>query len=263
MSSAEGAQTFFRVAGDAYDRFMGRYSRALAAPFVDAVGVTAGARVLDVGCGTGALTEELVGRLGADAVAAVDPSESFVEACRNRNPDADVRLGRAEELPFADDEFDAALAQLVLHFVTEPDAAAAEMRRVLRPAGKAAACVWDFAEGMPLLRSFWDSARAVEAIAPGEGSTTRFGKDGEIAELFVAAGFHDVTGGALEVEAAYDNFDDLWAGFLAGSSPAGSFCTSLAPEPREQIRRDLQTRLGNPDGPFSLGARAWYAVGLA
>ena len=261
MSSTEGAR-IFRVAGSAYDRFMGRYSRVLAAPFVDTVGSSPGDRVLDVGCGPGALTEELVRRLGAEAVAAVDPSETFVEECRRRNPGADVQAGRAEALPFPDGGFDAAFAQLVLHFVTHPETAAGEMRRVLRAGGKAAACVWDFAEGMELLRSFWETARAVEATAP-EASTTRFGKDGEIAELFEAAGFHDVTSGALEVEAAYDDFDDLWAGFLAGSSPAGSFCAGLAPEPQNRLREELHHRLGDPEGPFSLPARAWYAVGLA
>src|SRR5437870_2454589 len=157
MSSAEGAATF-RVAGSAYDCFMGRYSRPLAVTFADAAGVAAGQHVLDVGCGPGALTEELVRRVGASAVAAVDPSEPFVEECARRNPGVEVRQGTAEVLPFADGAFDRALAQLVLHFVSDPAAAAGELRRVLRPGGSAAACVWDFAEGMQMLRLFWDAA---------------------------------------------------------------------------------------------------------
>src|SRR5437868_980480 len=137
----------FTVAAEAYDRFMGRYSVPLASTFADFAGVAEGQRVLDVGCGPGALTRELVRRVGAGAVAAVDPSEPFVEECARRNPGVDVRLAKAEQLPFSDGVFDAALAQLVLHFVSDPAAAANELRRVLRPGGRAAACVWDFADG--------------------------------------------------------------------------------------------------------------------
>lgn len=260
MSSAEGARTF-RVAGSAYDRFMGRYSRPLAATFADAVGVSAGQRVLDIGWGPGALTEELVGRVGASSVAAVDPSKPFVEECARRNPGVDVRLGKAELLPFAEGTFDAALAQLVLHFVSDPAAAASEMRRVLRPGGAAAACVWDFAGGMRMLRLFWDAARTVDSSAPDEASTLRFGRDGEIGSLFTEAGLREVTSGALEVEAGYDGFDDFWAGFLSGSGPAGSFCVSLESERQEALREELRRRLGDPQGPFALTALAWYAVG--
>jgi SAM-dependent methyltransferase len=259
MSSAEGARTF-RVKGSAYECFMGRYSQPLAATFADAVGIAAGQRVLDIGCGPGALTEELVRRGGA-SVAAVDPSEPFVEECARRNPGVDVRLGKAELLPFADGAFDAALAQLVLHFVSDPAAAASEMRRVLRPGGRAGACVWDFAGGMRMLRLFWDAARAVDSSAPDEASTLRFGRDGEIASLFTEAGLREVTSGALEVEAGYEGFADFWAGFLSGSGPAGSFCVSLAPERQEALREELRRRLGDPQGPFALTARAWYAIG--
>lgn len=260
MSSAEGARTF-RVAGSAYDRFMGRYSRPLAATFADAVGLAADDRVLDIGCGPGALAEELVKRVGPSAVAAVDPSEPFVEECARRNPGVDVRLGKAELLPFADGTFDAALAQLVLHFVSDPAAAAGEMLRVLRPGGRAAACVWDFADGMRMLRVFWDAARAVDPSAPDEASTVRFGRDGEIASLFREAGLREVRSGALEVEATYEGFADFWSGFLSGAGLAGSFCVSLAPGRQEVLREELRRRLGNPRGSFALTARAWYAVG--
>ena len=220
MTSADGASTF-RVAGSAYDRFMGRYSRPLAATFADAVGIAGGQRVLDVGCGPGALTEELVRRVGASGVSAVDPSEPFVEECALRNPGVDVRLGKAEELPFADGAFDAVVAQLVLHFVSDPAAAASELRRVLRPGGSAAACVWDFAGGMRMLRLFWDAALTVDPSAPDEATTLRFGRDGEIGTLFTEIGLHDVTSGALEVETTYAGFDDFWAGFLSGAGPGG------------------------------------------
>ena len=258
--SAEGSRTF-QVAGSAYDRFMGRYSQPLAAKFADAAGVAAGQHVLDVGCGPGALTSELVVRLGAGAVAAVDPSPPFVEECARRNEGVDVRAGAAEELPFPDESFDAALAQLVLHFVTNPDAAAAEMRRVLRPGGVAAACVWDFAGGMAMLRAFWGAARAVDPSPPDEAMTRRFGRAGEIDSLFEGAGLRDVEGGALEVEAAYEDFEDLWAGFLTGTGPAGTYCVGLEPPRQAALKDELWHRLGRPEGAFALPARAWYAVG--
>ena len=165
MENVEGARTF-QTSGSAYDRFMGRYSMPLAELFADAAGVEPGQTVLDVGCGPGALTRVLVERLGTDAVAACDPSPPFVEECTARLPGVDVRAGRAEQIPFDDARFDAALAQLVLHFVSDPSAAAAEMRRTVRAGGVVGACVWDFADGMQMLRHFWDAAVALDASAP-------------------------------------------------------------------------------------------------
>ena len=141
-----------------------------------------------------------------------------------------MRLASAEALPFADGSFDRALAQLVLHFVADPAAAAGEMRRVLRPGGLAAACVWDFHDGMTLIRHFWDAALTVDPSAPDEAATLHFGRDGEIGELFNAAGFAEVESGAVDVEAAYDDFDDLWAGFTGGPGPAGAIARPVASE---------------------------------
>jgi SAM-dependent methyltransferase len=259
VASAEGAATFL-VAGEAYDRFMGRYSAPLAVAFADAAGVEAGQTVLDVGCGPGALTAELVKRAGAANVFAVDPSQPFVESCRERNPGVEVELARAEELPHPDGRFDAALAQLVLHFVDDPEASALEMRRVCRSGGLVGACVWA-SGGMTMLRSFWASARAIVPAAPGEAETRRFGTEGEIADLFRGAGLEQVADGALDVKAGYEDFDDLWTPFLGGVGPAGAFCASLDAETRERLREDLRARLGSPTGPFTLPARAWYATG--
>jgi len=142
----------FAVGADAYDRFMGRYSVPLASQLADFAGVAAGQRVLDVGCGPGALTTELVGRLGPAAVAAVDPSEPFVAAARERHAGVTVRRATAEELPFADHEFDAALAQLVVHFMADPVAGLSEMARVTRERGVAGACAWEHAGGQGPLR---------------------------------------------------------------------------------------------------------------
>lgn len=255
MSSPD-PRRMFDASGDAYDGFMGRYARPLAPRFADAAGVVAGQRALDVGCGPGALTAELVQRLGAAAVAAIDPSPPFVAACTARHPGVDVQVGRAEAIPHAAAGFDAVLAQLVLHFVGDAAAAAAELRRVARPGGTIAACVWDFAEGMQMLRAFWDAATAIDPAAPDEARTLRFGRPGEIAALFAAAGLRDVAETMLDVETTYADFDALWAGFLAGVGPAGAYCVALPADRRAALRDALDRGLGSPRGPFTLAARA-------
>ena len=256
-----GGAATFRVSGNAYDRLIGRYSPSLARAFADAAAIAPGMRALDVGCGPGALTSELVRRLGATYVAAVDPSPEFVAECRVRNPGVDVREASAEALPYADGSFDAVLAQLVLHFVPDPEAAASEIRGVLRPGGVAAACVWDLGGEMHVLRAFWDAARVLDPDAPDEAVTVRFGRDGEIAALFAAAGLREVASGALDARAGYEGFDDLWQGFLGGVGPSGRYCASLDPARLEALRAELAGRLGDPAGPFTLDARAWYALG--
>ena len=156
------AAVSFDVAAEAYDRFMGRYSRLLSPQLADLAGVRGGQRVLDVGCGPGALTAELVARLGAASVAAVDPSQSFVAAIRTRFPGVDVHEAPAERLPFADGAFDAAIAQLVVHFMSDPVAGLTEMARVVRRDGVVAACVWDHAGQHGPLSLFWQAAREID-----------------------------------------------------------------------------------------------------
>ena len=151
--------------------------------------------------------------------------------------------------------------QLVLHFVSDPAAAAAELRRVLRPGGVAGACVWDFTGGMRVLCTFWEAALALDPAAPDEAVTMRFARDGEIAELFREAGLDAVTQGALDVEATYADFDDLWSGFTGGVGPAGAYCTALDPDRQAALREELRRRLDPPAGAFALTARAWYATG--
>lgn len=260
METPEGARSFL-TSGNAYDGFMGRYSQPLAMVFADAVGVAPGQSALDVGCGPGALTSVLVDLLGADSVFACDPSAPFVTECATRFAGVDVRLGRAEELPFEDARFDIALAQLVLHFVSDPEQAAAEMRRVVRPGGIVGACMWDFAEGMEMLRHFWDAALTVDPEAPDEARTLRFGRQGEIVALFESAGLQDVVETKLHVSSRYDSFDELWSGFLAGIGPAGVFCVALSDERRAALRDELLRRVGSPAGSFTLGAMARSAHG--
>lgn len=253
MEPTPGAATF-KTSADAYDSFMGRYSKPLSIQFADFANVSAGKLALDVGCGPGALTRVLVDRLGKKSVSAFDPSEQFVAECRAAFPGVDVRLGRAEAIPFDDASFDTALAQLVLHFVSDPHAAAMELRRVIRPGGLVAACVWDFDGDMQMLRYFWDAALAVDAGAPDE--TRRFGREGEIAALFVSAGMEDVKETTLQVLVGYETFEDLWTGYLAGIGPAGSYCLSLEPDMRSKLKGELFRRVGSPSGSFELSASA-------
>jgi ubiquinone/menaquinone biosynthesis C-methylase UbiE len=242
---------------------MGRYSRPLASAFADAAGVQPGQRALDVGCGPGALTRELIDRLGAGAVAACDPSAPFVADCGAAYPGIDLRVGRAEAIPFDVASFDIVLAQLVLHFVSDPAAAAAEFRRVLSPGGTAAACVWDLDKEMEMLRHFWDAALAIETAVPDGERMLRFGRRGEIADWLVEGGFVDVEETTLEVSSTYVDFDELWSGFLAGIGPAGSFCLSLTDDRRAALRTELFGRIGSPSGPFTLSAIAISARGRA
>lgn len=259
MDDVEGARTFAGQAST-YDSFMGRYAAPLADVFVDAAGVVPGAAALDVGCGPGALTGVLVSRLGPHAVFACDPSVAFLEACAARYPGVTAKLGRAEALPFDDGIVDHALAQLVLHFVTDPTRAAREMARVVRPGGAVAACVWDFADGMEMLRAFWDAALSIDADAPDEARTLRFGRPGEIAELFASVALEDVTESTLRVASTYASFEELWNGFLGGVGPAGAYCVSLGEQDQQRLRTELFGRCGSTNGPLTLSAVARCAV---
>jgi SAM-dependent methyltransferase len=222
--------------------------------------------VLDVGAGTGTGTRRLVELVGPERVTAVEPSEPFVEALRARLPGIDVRLAAAEELPFEDGTFDAAFAQLVVIFMADPEAGVAEMRRVTRPGGVVAACVWDSRGEMTLLRTFWDAAAAVDAEGSepaDERTAMRFLAEGELAELWRQTGLGDVEEGQLVVSAEYESFDDLWEPYTKGVGPAGGYASSLDPERQEALKDEYRRRLGDPEGPFRLSARAWYAVGTA
>src|SRR5215213_2086740 len=190
----------FAVAGDKYDRFMGRYSRELAPRLIEFAGVNSGMSVVDVGCGPGALTACLVGRTGAENVAAADPSEPFVAAATERAPGADVRLAAAEDLPWEDDRFDAALSQLAVNFMRDADAGITEMRRVGRPGGVVAACTWSLAADMQMLRSFWDAAGRLVSGAPDEGSAMRYRSVEELDELWRRVGLSDVATAHPRVE---------------------------------------------------------------
>lgn len=250
----------FNVAAEAYDRFMGRYSRLLAPQLADLAGLAAGHRVLDVGSGPGALTAELVSRLGAASVSAVDPSEPFVEAARARHPGVEVQVAAAEELPFEADVFDAALAQLVVHFMADPVAGLAEMRRVTRPGGVVATCVWDFAGGGAPLSLFWEAARELDPEVVDE-SHLAGARRGHLPELFTAAGLREVEETTLSIQREHASFEEWWEPYTGGVGPAGTYVKTLPPERQNELRDRCRARL--PEGPFVLVSRAWAARGRA
>jgi SAM-dependent methyltransferase len=250
----------FSVAADAYDGFMGRYSRLLSAPLLDFAAIGTAGRALDVGCGTGALTGELVRRLGPGAVAAADPSESFVAATRERLPGVDVRRAPAEQLPFADRAFDATLAQLVVHFMGDPLAGIGEMRRVTRPGGVVAACVWDHAGRQGPLRLFWDAARTIDPGVDDESSLPGT-REGHLVELFEAVGLRQVGGAPLAVRLEHPTFDAWWEPFTLGVGPAGAYLARLDDAARDSLRDECRRRMSGE--PFTVTAVAWAARGLA
>jgi len=248
----------FEVQADAYDRYMGVYSAQLAAPLADLAGVRPGQKVLDVGCGTGVLTAELVARLGADAVAAVDPSESFVEATRKRHPGVDVQRSAAEELPFPDASFDAALAQLVVHFMADPVAGLREMGRVTQRSGLVATCVWDVAGGRSPMSTFWQAAHELHGHFQEESELAGT-RAGHLAELLRAAGLHDVAESELAASVAFASFEEWWEPFTYGVGPAGAYAQTLDEEQRGKLRDRCRGLL--PEPPFTVTAFAWAARG--
>src|SRR5215218_8473907 len=249
----------FAVGADAYDRFMGRYSLPLAPLLIDFAAVVADQRVLDVGCGPGALTAELVSRLGPAGVAAVDPSESFVAAARERHPGVSVQRAAAEQLPFGDHEFDAALAQLVVHFMADPVLGLREMGRVTREHGVVAACVWDHAGGQGPLSLFWEAAHELDPDVEDE-SQLAGSREGHLAQLFDEAELHEIEETALSVTVEHPSFEDWWEPYTLGVGPAGGYAAGLDSKRQAELRELCRERL--PAAPFALTARAWAARGL-
>jgi len=250
-------------AADEYDRHMGRYSRVLATQVVEAAGLVRGEKALDVGCGPGPLTGALAAVLGADHVAAVDPSPPFVAACRGRFPGARVELASAEALPFEAEAFDAVLSQLVVNFMTDALAGVVEMGRVTRPGGRIVAAVWDYSAGMTMLRRFWDAAAAVSpAGEEHDERKMRYATPIELTDLWSDAGLHEVAVRSLLVTTSFDDFADLWRGFELGVGPSGAYTVALDRQEREQLRDEYRRRLGVGDAPFELTARAWLVSGI-
>lgn len=247
----------FDVPGGAYGRFMGRYSEPLAVPFAEFGGVGADDRVLDVGCGPGALAAHLTTLVGSDRVTAVDPSPPFVAAVQDRLPDVEVRLATAESLPFDDGTFDAALAELVVHFMKDPVAGLREMARVCKAGGTVAACVWDGPTGA--LGQFWAAVHVVAPAAEDE-SNLPGAREGHLAELLSAAGLADVESARVTVEVEHLSFDEWWEPYTLGVGPAGDYVAQLDEVSKTRLAEIARERLG--EGPFTISATAWAARGI-
>ncbi|KRE29174.1 SAM-dependent methyltransferase [Mycobacterium sp. Soil538] len=242
----------FVVSPEAYARFMGRYAEPLAEVFVAFARVGAGDQVLDVGCGPGALTAQLLS-VGAE-VAAIDPSPPFIDAMRTRFADTDARLGTAEELPYETASFDAALAQLVVHFMTDPVVALRQMARVTRPGGVIAACVWDGPTGA--LAPFWDAVHLIDPGAQDEALLSGAHR-GHLTELFDAAGLRDVDEVRIAAEVVHPTFEEWWKPYTYGVGPAGDYVQRLGDDRRALLETVARDRLGS--GPFTVTANAWAA----
>jgi SAM-dependent methyltransferase len=243
---------------DSYTRFMGRFSEPLAPLFADVLRDLDG-RLLDVGCGPGVLTAELVRRYGAERVDAIDPAPGFVAAARDRCPGVDVRQGSAEDLPYADDAYGASYAQLVVHFMKDPVRGLAEMARVTRPGGLVAACVWDHGGGRGPLSLFWDVARELDPAARRSADASPGSHDGDLKRLMTEAGLDVATNGQLSVTIGLASFEDWWAPYEEPAGSVGDYLATRRPEQVAEVREGCRARL--PDGPFELTAWTWTAVG--
>jgi SAM-dependent methyltransferase len=249
----------FDVAASSYDAFMGRWSRLLSGPFAEFAGVHDGSRVLDVGAGTGALTAELVTRARSGNVVAVDPSASFVDALRHRFPGLDVRQAPAESLPFPDSTFDAALAQLVVHFMRDAVEGLREMARVVKVDGIVAASVWDYGGRRDPLRHYWAAAREMDPQLVDESGLAGTG-EGHLGELLTRAGLAHIQSTALTVELKFPTFDDWWAPFESSVGPAGAHFAALPVPDRVRLREAARRRFG--EGPTGMSVSAWAARGV-
>lgn len=251
---------------EAYEAFMGRWSRQLAELFLDFVEIPEGSRVLDVGSGTGSLSRAVVNRLTEGSVAGIDPAVPFVEYAREHvaSDRAAFTVGDAQQIEHPDDSFDAALSMLVLNFVPEPYSAVREMARVTRPGGQVAAAVWDYPGGMEMLRHFWD---AVTQLDPEFGAADerhqRLCGNGDLEVLFKDVGLSNVERSAISFVMEFESFEDYWQPFLGGQGPAGEYAASLSEADRQGLESALRSRFENADGPIRMRARAWAARGIA
>jgi SAM-dependent methyltransferase len=250
---------------DAYEQFMGRWSRKLATAFAGFAEVRPGDAVLDAGSGTGALAAAVL-TAGSARVVGIDPSGAYLQAARARidDPRATFEEADVQRLPFPDATFDRALSMLVLNFVPDRARAVAELMRVTRPAGTVAAAVWDYGEGMEMLRAFWDEAVALEPSSDARDERHMpLSRSGELAALWQDQRLTDVRETALVVPLVFASFDDFWSPFLGGQGPAGALVASLADDRRDALRHRLSTGLVTArDGSLRLLARAWAVKGM-
>jgi SAM-dependent methyltransferase len=252
--------------GDAYEQYMGRWSRCVAPHFLDWLSVSSDSEWIDVGCGTGVLSSTILARCAPSSVAGIDPSEAFVEAAQSQisDPRFTCRKGSGEALPFEENEFAVAVSGLVLNFVGDKSKAVAEMKRVVRPGGKVALYVWDYAGHMQIMRYFFDAATEMDPGARefDDGVKAPICRPGPLAGLFKEVGLADIEVQGLDIPTAFENFDDYWTPFLGGTGSAPKYCTSLSPEAQARLHEKLRNRLPTgPQGEILLAARAWAVKG--
>lgn len=253
--------------GDSYEPYVGRWSRLVAAEFVNWLDAADGGRWLDVGCGTSALTEGILDRAAPQQVVGMDPSEAYLASARSRLSDRNVELrsGDACALPFENETFDFAVSGLMLNFVAEPEKAISEMKRAVRPRGTVALYVWDYAGEMQLMRRFWDAAGELDTAARelDEGRRFPICNPAELRALFARADFGDIEDRAIDVPTVFRDFNDYWSPFLGGQGPAPGYCVSLPESKREALREKLSENLRrSPDGSIYLIARAFAIRGV-
>jgi SAM-dependent methyltransferase len=252
--------------GDAYEAYVGRWSRLVGAEFVRWLGQPAGLRWLDVGCGTGALTSTILAVAAPAEVVGVDPSEDFLAVARTRIPGATFHRADGRDLPLPAAAVEVVVSGLALNFVPEPGAAVAEFVRVARPGATVAAYVWDYAEGMALMRHLWDAAAELDPVAAALDEELRYPicRPEPLRLLWTDAGLGDVEVAAIDVPTVFADFDDYWSPFLGGQGPAPGYVMSLPEDRRDTLRERLRSRLPvAADGSIPLTARAWAVRGVA
>ena len=254
--------------GDAYERYVGRWSRLVAREFLNWLSVASNSHWIDVGCGTGALSQTILALAAPAQVKGIDRSDGFVARAREQVQDsrASFEVGDAQALPDEAARYDAAVSGLALNFIPQPDRAVSEMTRVVKPDGLVAAYVWDYAGKMQLLRHFWDAAAALDPLARelDEGRRFPICQPNPLRELFQNAGLRDVEVRPLDIATDFRDFDDYWTPFLGGQGPAPGYAMSLSAEQRSALRERI--RIGLPfalDGSIPLVARAWAVRGFA
>ena len=263
VEESGGTQMFSEA--EKYEKFMGRWSRRLAPLFVKFAGVGDGERMLDVGSGTGPLALVIAGETRQSEVVGIDPSRSYVDFANQRTSDPRIKfqVGDAQKLDFPSGTFDRCLSLLVMNFIPDARKAMTEMCRVTKPGGWVAACVWDYSDGMKMLRIFWDAVGAIDPANPHDESNMPLCRKGQLAALWREVGLKDVEEKELVIDMQFTSFEDYWAPFLEAQGPAGVYVTNLSQERREQLKNNLRQTIlaGKPDGPFSLKARAWAVRG--
>ena len=265
-SNVTEAEAKMFAASAGYERFMGRWSRLLAPAYIAFAGVKNGDRILDVGTGTGSLAATLEATMPASEIVGVDPSEGFIAYAQKsaKSTRAHFEVGDAQALKFNDAAFDDTLALLVMNFVPDHRKAITEMRRVTRPQGTVSACVWDYDQGMQMLRFFWDEAVALDpAIEPKDERHMKLSHRGQLGDLWREAGLINIKEEPLTIEQAYASFNDYWEPFTKGAGPGGAYVVSLSQDRREQLEERIRKRLlgDRNDGQFKLTATAWCVRG--